>query len=72
MTAERGFALHPFAAQDITEIWEHIAKDSPLAARRVREEILSRIAPWFHFPSQATDVLISPDDPCASFWCANI
>ena len=43
MTAERGFALHPLAAQDITEIWEYIADDNPLAARRVREEILSRI-----------------------------
>jgi plasmid stabilization system protein ParE len=37
MTAERGFALHPLAAQDITEIWEYIAEDNPLAARRVRD-----------------------------------
>ena len=43
MTAEHGFALHPEAARDITEIWEYIAEDNPLAARRVREEILSRI-----------------------------
>jgi plasmid stabilization system protein ParE len=43
MTAERGFALHPLAAQDIIAIWEYIAEDNPLAARRVREEILSRI-----------------------------
>jgi len=28
------FKLHPAAARDITEIWEYIAQDSPLAARR--------------------------------------
>jgi len=33
MTADQGFELHPGAAQDITEIWEFIAKDNPLAAR---------------------------------------
>jgi plasmid stabilization system protein ParE len=38
MTPEQGFALHPLAAQDITEIWEYIAEDNPQAARRVREE----------------------------------
>jgi len=32
MTGEPGFALHPLAAQDITEIWEYIAADNPLAA----------------------------------------
>ena len=50
MTAERGFALHPLAAQDITEIWEYIAEDNPLAARRVREEILNRIRAVVSFP----------------------
>jgi plasmid stabilization system protein ParE len=39
MSAEAGFRLHPEAAQDITDIWQFIAKDNPLAARRVREEI---------------------------------
>ena len=43
MTEEQGFRLHPLVAQDITEIWEYIANDNPLAARRVRKEILSRI-----------------------------
>jgi len=51
MTAEQGFRLHPLAAQDITEIWEHIAEDNPLAARRVREEILSRIRALVPFPN---------------------
>lgn len=37
---DRGFDLHPEAAQDIIEIWEYIAADSPQAAKRVREEIL--------------------------------
>ena len=43
MSAEQSFALHPLAAEDITEIWEYIAVDSPLAARRVREEIHAAI-----------------------------
>ena len=42
MNAERGFELHPGAASDITSIWEFIAKDDPLAAKRVREDILDR------------------------------
>jgi plasmid stabilization system protein ParE len=50
MTAEPGFALHPEAARDITEIWEYIAQDNPVAARRVREEILSRIRAVVPFP----------------------
>jgi plasmid stabilization system protein ParE len=33
MTAERGFRLHPLAAQDITGIREYIAEDNPFAAR---------------------------------------
>lgn len=50
MTAEQHFALHPLAAQDITEIWEYIAADNPLAARHVREEILSGIRGLVPFP----------------------
>jgi plasmid stabilization system protein ParE len=52
MNAEQGFALHPLAAQDITEIWEYIAADSPLTARRVREEIHSAIRALVPFPGQ--------------------
>ena len=52
MTAEQGFDLHPLAAQDITEIWEFIAKDNPPAARRVREDILSAIRRLVLFPHQ--------------------
>ena len=37
MNTEQGFTLHPGAAQDITDIWEFIVEDNPLAARRVRE-----------------------------------
>ena len=33
MTNDQGFELHPGAAQDVTEIWEFIAEDNPLAAR---------------------------------------
>ena len=52
MNAEQGFVLHPLAAQDIAEIWEYIAEDSPLAARRVREEIHSAIRALIPFPNQ--------------------
>ncbi|SRR5579883_551780 len=52
MKPQTGFALHPLAAQDITEIWEHIAQDSPTAARRVREEILGRIRGLVACPHQ--------------------
>ena len=52
MTAGQGFALHPLAAQDIIEIWEYIAEDDPLAARRVREEIHSAIRALISFPYQ--------------------
>ena len=33
MNVDQGFELHPGAAQDITEIWEFIAEDSPLSAK---------------------------------------
>jgi len=46
----QGFDLHPLAAQDITDIWTIIAEDSPQAARRVREEILSAIRRLVPFP----------------------
>jgi len=52
VSAEQGFALHPLAAQDITDIWEYIAERNPLAARRVREEILSTIRGLVPFPNQ--------------------
>ena len=52
MTAQQGFALHPLAAQDITEVWEYIAADNPLAARRVREEIYSAIRGLVPFPGK--------------------
>ena len=52
MNAEQGFALHPLAAQDITEIWEYIAEDNPLAAGRFREEILNTIRALIPFPNQ--------------------
>jgi plasmid stabilization system protein ParE len=52
MTAEEGFRLHPLAARDITGIWEYIAEDNPLAAGRVREEILSGIRALVPFPNR--------------------
>lgn len=52
MGAEQGFALHPLAAQDITEIWEYIAEDNPLAARSVREDILNAIRGLVPLPHQ--------------------
>ncbi len=52
MTAGMGFDLHPLAAQDITDIWEFITVDHPLAARRVRDEILNAIRRLAPFPHQ--------------------
>jgi plasmid stabilization system protein ParE len=52
MNAEQGFDLHPGAAQDITDIWEFIAEDNPLAARRVREDILDAVRKLLPFPQQ--------------------
>jgi len=63
MTTNRGFELHPGAAQDITEIWEFIAEDNPLAARRMREEILDCIRRLVPFPNQGhvrTDLTSRP------------
>ena len=50
MTTTGGFELHPEAAQDVTDIWEHIASENPMAARRVREEILQAIRDLVSFP----------------------
>lgn len=48
------FRLHPEAARDITGIWEYIAKDSPQAARRVRQDILEGIRKLLPFPHVGT------------------
>jgi plasmid stabilization system protein ParE len=50
MSPRGGFELHPQAAQDITDIWEYIASEDPLAARRVREDIQAAIDALVHFP----------------------
>jgi plasmid stabilization system protein ParE len=50
--SDPGFILHPEAANDIIEIWEYIASDSPEAARRVRESILKGIQNLVPFPHQ--------------------
>jgi antitoxin ParD1/3/4/toxin ParE1/3/4 len=63
MNAGQGFVLHPLAAQDITDIWEFIAEDNPLAARHVREDILDAIRALVPFPQQGhrrTDLTSRP------------
>jgi plasmid stabilization system protein ParE len=52
MSDDQGFALHPLAAQDITDIWEYIAEDNALAASRVRTELLNGIRALVAFPQQ--------------------
>jgi plasmid stabilization system protein ParE len=52
MPAARGFVLHPLAAQDITDIWAHIADDNPKAARRVREQIFAAVRALVPFPNR--------------------
>lgn len=63
MSADREFILHPGAAQDITNIWEYIAQDSLIAARRVRENILASVDRLVLFPHQGhrrTDLTSRP------------
>ena len=63
MNADRGFELHPGAIQDITEIWEFIADDNPLAARRVREDILDairKLVPLPHLGHKRSDLTSRP------------
>jgi plasmid stabilization system protein ParE len=60
MTGDQGFALHPAAAQDITEIWQFIANDNPAAAGNFREEILQAIRNLVKFPTAVTFAQISP------------
>jgi toxin ParE1/3/4 len=63
MSEGQGFVLHPLAAQDITDIWEFIAETNPLAARRVREDILDAIRALVPFPHQGhrrTDLTSRP------------
>jgi plasmid stabilization system protein ParE len=63
MSEGQGFVLHPLAVQDITDIWEFIAEDNPLAARRVREDILDAIRALVPFPHQGhrrTDLTSRP------------
>src|SRR5208283_1707407 len=52
MSGAQGFAIHPLAAQDLTDIWEFIAQDNLDAARRVREEILTTLRRLVPFPYQ--------------------
>jgi plasmid stabilization system protein ParE len=63
VTADKGFELHPGAAVDITDIWEFIARENPLAAGRVREDILGAIRKLVPFPNQGhqrTDLTSRP------------
>jgi plasmid stabilization system protein ParE len=63
MSEGQSFVLHPLAAQDITDIWEFIAEDNPLAARRVRKDILDAIRALVPFPHQGhrrTDLTSRP------------
>ncbi len=52
MTDDQGFELHPGAAEDITEIWQFIAENSPPVATRFREDVLEAIRKLVAFPHQ--------------------
>lgn len=52
ITRNRSRAKQPLATQGITEIWEYIAADNPLAARRVREELYNAIHALVPLPNQ--------------------
>ena len=44
------FVLHPDAVQDLNEIWEYVASDSPDAADQFVEEIYQTIQSLVPFP----------------------
>lgn len=44
------FVLHPGALQDLNEIWDYVASDSPDAAARFVEEIYQTIQSLVPFP----------------------
>jgi plasmid stabilization system protein ParE len=44
------FVLHPGAVQDLNEIWEYVASDSPDAADQFVEEIYQTIQSLVPFP----------------------
>ena len=52
MNPARPFDLHPLAAKDINDIWEHIALDNAQAAGRVREEFIRSLHNLAVFPNQ--------------------
>jgi plasmid stabilization system protein ParE len=58
MNVAPGFRLHAGAAQDITNIWEYIAEANPLAAGRLREQILAATRGLGCFAIRGTSVLI--------------
>ena len=60
-TRDEGFVLHS-DAKDIANIWEFIAEDSSLAARRVGEDILDAIhlVPFPHQGHRRLDVTSRP------------
>jgi plasmid stabilization system protein ParE len=70
MTSDQGFKLHPEAARDITEIWEYIVEENPLAAGRVREDILTLFANSCPFQIKVTNDRTSPHSRCGSRLCA--
>ena len=47
-----GYEFHPEAATDLEDIWEFIADDNQVAANRVAEDILARVATLATFPHQ--------------------
>ena len=47
-----GYDFHPEAAIDLEEIWEFIADDNQVAADKVTEDILARVAALVAFPHQ--------------------
>jgi plasmid stabilization system protein ParE len=67
-----GFVLHPQAINDLEEIWEYIAAESPDAADRVREEIYETIQSLVPFPQCRPQPSGSDDAPAALSGCARL
>jgi len=71
MSAGQGFDLHPLAARDITDIWEFIAADNPLAAAVSGKTSSTLSEPWCLSLIRGTGAPTSPRGLCASQWCVN-
>jgi hypothetical protein len=72
MSAEQGFALHPLAAPDITDIWEYIAEDSLSRPAVFGRKYSTEFAPRWRFRIRVIDAQSLLRARCGSSWCVSM